>query len=350
MSKVQPEYICSCFFTQNIFIKKYKIHVKYINDDQFENEFRQVLRMKGCSTTNQYEEALYEVHKEVSLRKSYHKKFLDNYLYIQRHYTKLYPDIWTLRQTFLDSRFLTIAAEAKKPTQTKESLLSCIMHNGGDITECEVYKMPIFTTELCLMLINEIQNFNNFPCEKTRPNTMNKYGISLDEMGLSQGLLIPLIADYLQFIAKCLFPQWTGHAIDSFKAFVVKYESDLDTELSKHFDNAEVTMNISLNSKFEGGDLQFYSSSLNRSVDISHESNLQMSHKEGYGVMHCGRQYHSALPIIAGIRYNLIIWMRSSTVRNICPMCNQTPDLVQVPIAGDGFIPIPKTRSQCHLL
>ncbi|KAK7009459.1 2-oxoglutarate and iron-dependent oxygenase domain-containing protein 2 [Biomphalaria glabrata] len=109
-------------------------------------------------------------------------------------------------------------------------------------------------------------------------------------------------------------------------------------------------MNISLNSKFEGGDLQFYSSSLNRSVDISHESNLQMSHKEGYGVMHCGRQYHSALPIIAGIRYNLIIWMRSSTVRNICPMCNQTPDLVQVPIAGDGFIPIPKTRSQCHLL
>ena len=48
---------------------------------------------------------------------------------------------------------------------------------------------------------------------------------------------------------------------------------------------------------------------------------------------------HGALPIQSGERINLIIWMRSSAVRNkLCPMCNRIPRLVpSFEGSGDGF-------------
>ncbi len=47
---------------------------------------------------------------------------------------------------------------------------------------------------------------------------------------------------------------------------------------------------------------------------------------------------HGAMPIEEGQRYNLIIWMRSSSVRNQhCPMCNDKPDLVLAKGDGGGF-------------
>ena len=48
---------------------------------------------------------------------------------------------------------------------------------------------------------------------------------------------------------------------------------------------------------------------------------------------------HGALPIQTGERINLIIWMRSSVVRDkLCPMCNRIPRLVpSFEGSGDGF-------------
>ena len=47
---------------------------------------------------------------------------------------------------------------------------------------------------------------------------------------------------------------------------------------------------------------------------------------------------HGALPITSGERYNLIIWMRASSVRNkLCPMCDKQPELISTEGSGDGF-------------
>lgn len=47
---------------------------------------------------------------------------------------------------------------------------------------------------------------------------------------------------------------------------------------------------------------------------------------------------HGALPIQSGERINLIIWMRSSVVRNkSCPMCGMEPRLMPCSGEGDGF-------------
>ncbi|CAL4131575.1 unnamed protein product, partial [Meganyctiphanes norvegica] len=100
------------------------------------------------------------------------------------------------------------------------------------------------------------------------------------------------------------------------------------------YQQIEVTLNVSLNEDFEDGELVFGS--------MRYESTTEkqgIAHKVGYGVLHCGQQMHEAMPITEGERYNLIIWMRASSVRNLlCPMCNETPDIVPVSYgSGDGF-------------
>ena len=45
--------------------------------------------------------------------------------------------------------------------------------------------------------------------------------------------------------------------LDSHRAFVVTYKIGEDIDLDYHYDNAEVTLNISLGDEFDGGDLYF---------------------------------------------------------------------------------------------
>lgn len=65
---------------------------------------------------------------------------------------------------------------------------------------------------------------------------------------------------YVMPLAGVLFPDWVGAGLDSQRAFVVSYkyeECEDDTDLALHFDNAEVTLNVSLTDHFEGGELFF---------------------------------------------------------------------------------------------
>ena len=58
-------------------------------------------------------------------------------------------------------------------------------------------------------------------------------------------------------LARLLYPDLVGEGLDSHRAFVVKYSMDEDVELSYHYDNAEVTLNVCLNEDFTGGELYF---------------------------------------------------------------------------------------------
>ena len=66
----------------------------------------------------------------------------------------------------------------------------------------------------------------------------------------------------------------------------------------------------------------------------------KVEHEVGYGVFHRGQHMHGAMPIhgIDAERHNLIIWMRSSSIRNeLCPMCDSKPTLIEQVYGGDGF-------------
>ena len=73
-------------------------------------------------------------------------------------------------------------------------------------------------------------------------------------------------------------------------------------------------------------------------IPLSESECAEIEHRQGYGVLHRGQQMHGALPIHSGERHNIIIWMRSSEIRNkCCPMCARKPNLVKVAGKGDGF-------------
>ena len=73
-------------------------------------------------------------------------------------------------------------------------------------------------------------------------------------------------------------------------------------------------------------------------VPIKNSECSEIAHRVGHGVLHRGDQMHGALPIQSGERHNMILWMRSSQIRNTCcPMCGEIPDLINVPGRGDGF-------------
>ena len=79
--------------------------------------------------------------------------------------------------------------------------------------------------------------------------------ISLDELGFYEHFITPLRENYLNPLCKILYPDWTCNGLDSHKAFVVVYKMDQDVDLSTHYDNAEVTLNVSLGKDFEEGSL-----------------------------------------------------------------------------------------------
>ena len=67
----------------------------------------------------------------------------------------------------------------------------------------------------------------------------------------------PFRERYLLPLSRLLYPDWVGGGLDSHRAFVVKYAVEEDIDLSYHFDNAEVTLNVCLGKRFEGGTLYF---------------------------------------------------------------------------------------------
>ena len=67
--------------------------------------------------------------------------------------------------------------------------------------------------------------------------------------------------NYLQPICHILYPEHVGRSgLDSQRAFIVTYSaesSDGDVGLSYHYDNAEVTLNVSLGKEYNDGELYF---------------------------------------------------------------------------------------------
>nr|AAH22762.1 Ogfod2 protein [Mus musculus] len=155
------------------------------------------------------------------------------------------------------------------------------------------------------------------------------------ELGLDDPLVTPLRERFLLPLMALLYPDYGGGYLDSHRAFVVKYALGQDLDLGCHYDNAELTLNVALGKDFTGGALYF--GGLFQAPAALKET-LEVEHVVGSGILHRGGQLHGARPLCKGERWNLVVWLRASAVRNrLCPMCCQKPELVDDEGFGDGF-------------
>ncbi|KAJ6656722.1 hypothetical protein lerEdw1_003609 [Lerista edwardsae] len=330
---------CACFFTDNLFVPRYGLHLRYCGDpEQLRRDYGPALRERGCRTEKEFEAVVQEVEKEVRRRKELPRQSRERKQVISQKYTPKHPHLYTLQDSFLAPEFL----ETVKYCTSKDANLQGLLRHLESISDKRIYRLPVFSDGFCQAFIEELENFEQSEMPKGRPNSMNNYGVLLNELGLDDAFLTPLRERYLQPITALLYPDCGGGCLDSHKAFVVKYALHEDLDLSSHYDNAEVTVNVSLGKEFQEGNLYF--------AGFQQDPNsvpkyIEVEHVPHHGLFHRGGQIHGALPIASGERWNLIVWMRSSLVRNrLCPMCNRVPELVEAEGFGDGFTGSPRGK------
>ncbi|GBM07919.1 2-oxoglutarate and iron-dependent oxygenase domain-containing protein 2 [Araneus ventricosus] len=323
-------YNCNCFVTHNIYIQKLDRHFKFTSTDQFFKDYNEVLPKLGYNSATEKGHLLKQITEEIDRRKNLEKDAEERRKYLLKHYKPSDASIYNLQENFLDISFIKLVKAARN-LNFKETLqfLDVISE------EKQLYGFPVFTRSLCNQLLKELDHYQESSLPKGRPNSMNRYGVLLDELGFHNNFSRFLRKNYLDPLAKVLFPAWSGSELDSHKIFTVGYNINEDLQLGYHYDNSEVTLNVCLGKSFEGGELYFGDL---KTVPIDKSTCMLVPHKIGYGIFHRGQQLHGALPITKGERYNLIIWLRSSSVRNkVCPMCNSTPALSPATGYGDGF-------------
>ncbi|RLV99832.1 hypothetical protein DV515_00009295 [Chloebia gouldiae] len=364
MSAARPFRGCACFFTDNIFVGRFGLHVRYRDAAQLRRDHGRALRERGCRSEEQLREVLREVEAEVQRRKQLTHQSVERRAIISKCYKPKHPEVYTLQDSFLAPEFLEIERFCTSPGADIQGLLSYLesfsaqcswtgrQDTGNLPTDKRIYRLPVFTEQFCQALVDELENFEQSDMPKGRPNTMNNYGVLLNELGMDEPFLTPL-RERLLPITALLYPELGGACLDSHKAFVVKYSLHEDLDLSSHYDNAEVTLNVSLGKEFTEGNLYFGDFNQDPSPVPRY---MEVEHVVGRGLLHRGGQIHGALPIASGERWNLIVWLRSSAVRNqLCPMCHSKPQLVEAEGFGDGFTEpqlqeeLPQPLSVCAL-
>ncbi|XP_056113395.1 2-oxoglutarate and iron-dependent oxygenase domain-containing protein 2 isoform X1 [Rhinichthys klamathensis goyatoka] len=360
-------YTCSCFFRDNIFLEEYKLHVRFVSESQFRNDYQNILRSLGCVSESQFRDVIGKIHAEIERRQNHKLKSAERAATIKEIYTPLHQHVYHLHESFLAPELLQLVKYCASSDATVEglTLLKLIQTEAGELLySCSnldrltiksweinhvnkkilftlyfaaprVFRFPVFRKEFCNDLIEELEHFEQSDAPKGRPNTMNNNGILLNELGFDESFITPLREVYLRPLTALLYSDCGGSCLDSHKAFVVKYAMREDLELCYHYDNAEVTLNISLGKDFTEGNLFFGGM---RQVPLSETECVEVEHHVTEGLLHRGQHMHGALPISSGTRWNLIIWMRASRERNkLCPMCGKRPTLVESNGFSDGF-------------
>ena len=191
--------------------------------------------------------------------------------------------------------------------------------------------------EICEAIIEEVKSFESW-CDvneltNLRPNSMNSYGVILDNFGfedclqkLMEGVVVPF--------ARQLFADVGGASLDKHHGFTVEYAVRKDVELGFHVDASDVTLNVCLGRDFQGGDLYFRGirCDLCTQTEARPEEEFAISQVVGRAILHRGRHRHGARPVRAGERHNLILWCNSSSYAAAldperCPSwCQSSPE------------------------
>lgn len=196
----------------------------------------------------------------------------------------------------------------------------------------ECFEISVFQAAFVQKLTAEVQHFKSKGLPHQHPNSMNRDGLILNEIGLGP-LMDRLIKLYLGPVCTAAYERLLGDGFEAHHSFIVAYSMGTDTNLGCHDDNSEVTVNIALSDKYSGASLALY-----HHARVPHPQTIDKKAyhwRVGAGSMllHPGEMLHEVLPLESGERMGLIIWLRSNMYRcvNGCPLCRMSGDLIYAP-------------------
>ncbi|CAL1158928.1 unnamed protein product [Cladocopium goreaui] len=179
------------------------------------------------------------------------------------------------------------------------------------------------TAALNQQLLEELDNIESWaaesPWQLSRPNSMNRYGVVLQDVGLgaiAQSLTTAVVLP----LAAALWPGRFSDLSD-IHAFTVRYRENEDRLLDTHVDSSDVTLNLCLGGSFEGGDVYFHGPAGEGRDPMTSPhpggpgpcSHCRASHQHhsGTALIHLGNHIHGAHQLRKGRRTNLILWCRA---------------------------------------
>jgi len=297
---------CECFHQKCLPLPSFSSSVDFTSISQFRQEYKDLLEDKD------EEAVIEELMNIVNERKRRTRKSMEIRKTVLEAYTPVYKE-------FFNTSDVTTELIKKKPTKIKD----------------DVFFLPLLTESTCEKILEEMARFHSSMLPSSPPTPPHTKGYFLYELGMD--LLVESLRQRLDKVARRLFPSLVGSSgLDSCRAFTVHYDaeaSDGDKERGTHCDNSEVSANICLTSSHTGGELYLLGQ------DGEAAGDLTLQHRQGWAIIHPGRTLHGALPITSGSRTNLLLFLRSSSVRNkLCPVCASPPSLRPVEDGtGDGF-------------
>jgi hypothetical protein len=180
-----------------------------------------------------------------------------------------------------------------------------------------IYTFDMFTKQFCNSFIEEVALYEASALPRRRPNTMNNYGLILNDIGMYR-LMSALMEVYLVPLVQLLYyEEPVAYGLDHHHSFIVQYQRNAavptatvlagaaptataasaaappgDKGLDMHHDSSEVTVNVCLGKEgFQGGGLRFCGlagTSTYRSLQYT------LQHVIGRAVVHLGRHRHGA--------------------------------------------------------
>lgn len=233
-----------------------------------------------------------------------------------RRYGRKHPALYGIdgvpQEESIDPALRSLIQEAA--TEPSREAAKQHLLKSGLITEVIpglVFSFRVFTEEFCKLLMEEILHFYGSNLPARRPNSMNNYGIILNEIGL-ETLAFTLQDSVIQPLAAALLPE-AGSELESHHSFTIRYRGGEDTHLDVHTDDSDVTFNVNIFENYTGAPLVFCG--INGDPDHRH-FRTAYQHELGHAVLHLGRHRHGAEDITSGERMNLIVWSYSYNYRS----------------------------------
>lgn len=125
------------------------------------------------------------------------------------------------------------------------------------------------------------------------PNSMNRAGVVLDELGIG---VDELVRDFIVPLARRLLPAVDLGDAPRVHGFVIQYAVGEDVSLAEHRDSSDVTLNLCLGGEFSGSKVFF-------------EGADDVEHRPGAALLHRGDLLHGTRKLTAGARSNLVVWL-----------------------------------------
>lgn len=199
---------CDCFLDANYFVEKVcggkEINVHF----EYNGERTTFLEKYGRMYPGNVAEAIFnELEQQRSLRLTAESRTLERKQAIAEVYEPQYPAVRQLLPSYLDPDFLHLVALAQKARTSEEALhqLRQAVQPLSPSTP-SVFEMPVLDANFCAQLVSELAHIREEMDDTLleRPNSMNHFGVLLDEFGFTPGFTNVLVSEYIRPLAAAL--------------------------------------------------------------------------------------------------------------------------------------------------